>query len=95
MLGGHYDDAIKAFRAAADIEDTTVVATSHDPPVFWYPVRRSLALALSKAGKTQDALNEITHVLGGVSLDRGDAWPGEPLTLLLRSRLETDSGAAK
>ncbi len=65
----------KPFARRADIEDTTVVATSHDPPVFWYPVRRSLALALSKAGKTQDALNEITHVLGG-RLARPAAMPG-------------------
>ena len=50
-----------------------------DPPIWWYPVRRSLAAALLAAGKPKDALREANAALARRPLDpvtlsvRGDA----------------------
>lgn len=50
MAEGRAKDAVKAFTAAADIEETKDFMQFSDPPAFWYPVRRDVAAALLAAG---------------------------------------------
>ena len=57
---------------------------SFDPPLFWYPVRRSYGAALVAAGDYQRARE---HLL--VTLVR---WPNDPLTLYTLSMAERGLG---
>jgi tetratricopeptide (TPR) repeat protein len=57
---------------------------SSDPPLFWYPLRRSYAAALIAAGDHKRARE---HLL--VSLSR---WPNDPLALLALSQAERALG---
>ena len=50
MAEGRAKDAVKAFTAAADIEETRDFMQFSDPPAFWYPVRRDVAAALLASG---------------------------------------------
>jgi hypothetical protein len=50
MAEGRAKDAVKAFTAAADIEETRDFMQISDPPAFWYPVRRDVAAALLASG---------------------------------------------
>jgi len=87
MLEGRYDDAIKAFEAAATVQDTL---STRDPPPFWYPVRRSIAAAHLKAGRFDPAATEARKSL--------TAWPQDPLALLVLSKAEEglkQTGAAR
>ncbi len=52
---GRLKDAVKAFTAAADIEETKDFMVFSDPPAFWYPVRRDVAAALLAAGDAAGA----------------------------------------
>lgn len=87
MLEGRYDDAIKAFEAAAAVQDTL---STRDPPPFWYPVRRSVAAAHLKAGRFDRAAAEARRSLA--------AWPQDALALLVLSKAEEglkQTGAAR
>ncbi len=55
MAEGRTKDAVKAFTAAADIEETKDFMQFSDPPAFWYPVRRDLAAALLAQGDAAGA----------------------------------------
>lgn len=55
MAEGRYKDAVKAFTAAAEIEETKDFMQFSDPPAFWYPVRRDVAAALLASGDAADA----------------------------------------
>ncbi len=55
MAEGRAKDAVKAFTAAADIEETKDFMQFSDPPAFWYPVRRDVAAALLAAGDAPGA----------------------------------------
>ena len=59
MAEKRWDDAAKAFRLAAEVEETDDFMRFSDPPAFWYPVRRDLAAALLAAGDKAGALREI------------------------------------
>ncbi|MBP7704764.1 MAG: hypothetical protein KA105_05705 [Caulobacter sp.] len=83
MLEGDYRSAAKYFRKAADRQDK-VLGTHGDPPVWWYPVRRSLAAALLADGKPNPAAEEARAVL--------KFWKNEPMTLLVLARAETALG---
>lgn len=52
---GRLQDAVKAFTAAAEIEETEDFMQFSDPPAFWYPVRRDVATALLAAGDAAGA----------------------------------------
>jgi len=60
--------AAKAFRKAAELEETRF-ADQTDPPMWWYPVRRSLAAALLATGNAQGAANEARAALAKRPLD--------------------------
>ena len=76
-------------KAAADaywkgMQRQLAAGFSTDPPLFWYPVRRSYAAALIAAGEHERARE---HLL--VSLSR---WPNDPLTLFALSQAERALG---
>ena len=58
MAEGRYGDAAKAFRLAAETEESKDFSYFTDPPAFWYPVRRDLAAALLAAGDASGARRE-------------------------------------
>jgi tetratricopeptide (TPR) repeat protein len=60
--------AAKAFRQAAELEETRF-ADQTDPPLWWYPVRRSLAAALLASGDAQGAADEARASLARRPLD--------------------------
>jgi hypothetical protein len=55
MAEGRSKDAVKAFTAAAEIEETNDFMQFSDPPAFWYPVRRDVATALLASGDAAGA----------------------------------------
>ena len=86
MLDRQPGIAIKAYRAAAKIEESSLFANQSDPPSWWYPVRRSLASALLTAGKPAEALIQANAALKRRPLD--------PLTMAIRADIETALGMA-
>jgi tetratricopeptide (TPR) repeat protein len=83
MLEGRYGDAAAAFRKAAAKQEK-VFGFGGDPPIWWYPARRSLAAALLAGGKPDQALAEANAVLA--------KWPKDPMSLLVLSRAEAALG---
>ena len=83
MLEGRYGDAAAAFRKAAAKQEK-VFGFGGDPPIWWYPARRSLAAALLAGGKPDQALAEANAVLA--------KWPKDPMSLLLVARAEAALG---
>lgn len=77
MLDHRPDLAARAYLAAARIEEGKQMRGFDDPPIWWYPVRRSLAAALLASGKPADALREADAALARRPLD--------PLTLSIRA----------
>jgi tetratricopeptide (TPR) repeat protein len=73
-------------RAAARQDKVYPVAKNFDPPPWWYPVRRSLALADLQAGKPEDAAREARASLKD--------WPDDALALRVLSLAETRLGQA-
>ena len=84
MLEGHPLEAAKFFAKGAKLDESKLVSTFSDPPIWWYPVRRSYAAALLAAGKPQDALREANIVLAHRLHD--------PLTLSVRADAEVALG---
>jgi tetratricopeptide (TPR) repeat protein len=77
MLRGKPGNAVKLLDAAAKAEETGPFAKSSDPPIWWYPVRRSLAAARLQAGDAAGAVTEATASLkrrpnDPMGLTRGD-----------------------
>jgi predicted Zn-dependent protease len=62
MLDNQPKVAAKAFRKAADIDETRL-AEQTDPPLWWYPIRRSLAAALLVQGDAEGAMREARAAL--------------------------------
>lgn len=83
MLEGRYGDAAAAFRKAAAKQEK-VFGFGGDPPIWWYPARRSLAAALLAGGHADQALVEANAVLA--------KWPKDPMSLLVLSRAEAALG---
>jgi hypothetical protein len=73
--------------AAAKQERAFPVARNFDPPPWWYPVRRSLALAQLRAGKPEEAAREARASLKD--------WPDDALALRVLSFAETRLGQDK
>ena len=84
MLDHRPDLAVRAYKKAAKIEESKAMHGYDDPPVWWYPVRRSLAAALLAAGKPKDALAEANAALARRPLD--------PVTLSVRADALTALG---
>ncbi len=80
MLQGRHDDAAKAFTTAAEIEETHDFSRFSDPPAFWYPVRRDVAMALLAAGDVAGAMRELQASL--------KLRPKDPTALILMREVE-------
>ncbi len=83
MLEGNAAKATRRFLAAAN-EQETKLADSWDPPLWWYPVRRSVAAAHLKAGDFVRAEMEAK-----VSLS---AWKHDPLALWVLGKAQIGQG---
>jgi tetratricopeptide (TPR) repeat protein len=85
MAQGRFADAAQAFETAAGQQDT-LLASTMDPPAWWYPIRRSAAAAWLEAGQFARAAEVARASLAG--------WPDDPLALLVLSRAEDGLGRA-
>lgn len=79
MIEKNYAVAGQHFRKAAERQEK-VFGDGGDPPVWWYPVRRSLAAALLAEGQAAPALGQARAVLA--------KWPDDPLSLSVAARAE-------
>ncbi len=79
MIEGRYAVAGQHFRKAAERQEK-VFGDGGDPPVWWYPVRRSLAAALLADGQAAPALGQARAVLA--------KWPDDPLAMSVAGRAE-------
>jgi tetratricopeptide (TPR) repeat protein len=82
VLGGRAAMLARDPKAAADayfkaMQVQAAANFSSDPPLFWYPVRRSYAAALLAAGEPQRAREHLHATL--------TRWPNDPLTLFALS----------
>lgn len=84
MLANDPQRAVAAFKKATKIEESPSIDDYSDPPVWWYPVRRSLAEARLAAGDAKGALADADR-----SLKRR---PQDPMTLAVRARAATALG---
>ncbi|HEY0113034.1 MAG TPA: hypothetical protein VGB59_07750 [Allosphingosinicella sp.] len=78
---GRYEEAAQLFAGAADMQDS---APTLDPPLWWYPLRRSLAAAHLAAGRPQAAQAEIEKTL--------IKWRDDPVSLLILARTQRALG---
>ena len=85
MLEGRTADAVRIFREAARLQES-FGDWGADPPPWWYPVRRSLAAAELKLGRSGDAANDARE-----SLRR---WPRDGLADQVLAGAETALGHA-
>ncbi len=86
MIEGKPAAAAQAYRKAAELQDAKLRTVS-DPPIWWYPVRRSLAAALLEQGKADEAAAEASRALKG--------WPNDPVTLAVLAQAEKKLGDGK
>jgi len=84
MIDRDYAAAAAAFEQAATLEEAPMLKEYSDPPVWWYPVRRSYAAALLMQGKAGAALVQTDLVLA--------RRPFDPTTLSLRAAAEAKLG---
>lgn len=74
--------AANAFAKAARLQDGAWMG--QDPPLWWYPVRRSLAAAYLRQGDLARARTEVEAAL--------KLRPKDPTALFVRSRIEAQAG---
>lgn len=72
MLQNRPGQAADAFAKAAKVQEDKF-AEDFDPPPWWYPIRRSQAAALLKAGRYKEAADQAQESLKG--------WPDDALAL--------------
>jgi tetratricopeptide (TPR) repeat protein len=82
LAAGDAPAAEAAFRKAVDIQ--AKFDANGDPPLWWYPVRRSVAAALLAEGRNEDAAREATASLA--------AAPRDALALKVRAEAERRLG---
>jgi tetratricopeptide (TPR) repeat protein len=85
MLENRPLEAARLYRKAADLQESKLNQQS-DPPDWWYPVRRSVAASLLRAGKAQAAVTEAQASLA--------KWPNDPMALVVLAEAERDLGKA-
>ncbi len=83
MIEKRYADAEGAYRRAADIQEAHLGGIS-DPPIWWYPVRRSYAEALLAEGQTARAAAEVKKAMV--------RWPYDPVSLKILADAEAAQG---
>jgi tetratricopeptide (TPR) repeat protein len=84
MLEDRPRDAARAFRRAAAWQEERDFADIADPPVWWYPVRRSVAEAVLAQGDAAGALREAEASLA--------LRPNDPVALAVKARAQTALG---
>ncbi|HYD26131.1 hypothetical protein [Brevundimonas sp.] len=87
MIDGDHAAAIAAFARAAELQG--MGDEGGDPPVIWYPTRRSLAAALLASGDAAGARAKVLELLKD--------WPNDPYSYFVLAQAETalgDSAAA-
>ena len=87
MIAGDADAAIAAFTRAAAIQGQG--EEGGDPPIVWYPTRRSLAAALLLKGDAAGARARILELI--------EDWPNDPYSYFVLAEAEAalgDSAAA-
>ena len=82
MLEGNATAAIAAFTRAAEIQG--MEAEGGDPPILWYPTRRSLAAAMLAGGDAAGAKAKIEELL----ID----WPMDPYSYFVLAEAEAALG---
>jgi len=85
MAEGNTRAAIDRFTAGAKLQEDEF-GTWMDPPVWWFPLRRSLAAAWLKAGDFARAEAEATASL--------KTWKHDPLALWVLGKAQLAQGAA-
>jgi tetratricopeptide (TPR) repeat protein len=84
MLDDRPARALVAYRHAARLEESRRVSDFADPPLWWYPVRRSVAETLLASGNPRAALAEIETSLRN--------RPHDPIALGIRARTQAALG---
>lgn len=82
MIEGDHAAAIAAFTRAAEIQATG--DEGGDPPVIWYPTRRSLAAALLASGDAAGARGKVLELI--------EDWPNDPYSYFVLARAEAALG---
>lgn len=83
MIEGNAEAAIAAFSAAARIQAVSG-NEGGDPPVIWFPTRRSLAAAMLMNGDALGAKAKIEELLKD--------WPNDPYSYFVLSQAEARLG---
>lgn len=83
MIEGNADAAIAAYSSAARIQ-ALAGNEGGDPPVIWFPTRRSLAAALLMKGDALAAKAKIEELLRD--------WPNDPYSYFVLAEAETRLG---
>ena len=83
MIQGRYADAAQAFEKAASWQET-LLSKGMDPPDWWYPIRRSQAAALIRAGRFAEAQGVVEQGLS--------KWRDDPLALTVLSESQRAQG---
>jgi tetratricopeptide (TPR) repeat protein len=82
MLSGEADAAIAAFARAAEVQGMD--DEGGDPPIVWYPTRRSLAAALLMKGDAAAARAKVLELLTD--------WPSDPYSYFVLAQAEAALG---
>ncbi|MDZ4320599.1 MAG: hypothetical protein U1A07_17435, partial [Phenylobacterium sp.] len=82
MIDGDYRAAVAAYGRAAAIQ--AMNPEGGDPPLIWYPTRRSLAAALLASGDAAGAKVKIEELLKD--------WPNDPYSYYVLYRAELARG---
>jgi Tfp pilus assembly protein PilF len=88
MIEGNAVAAVAAFTRAAEIQGKG--EEGGDPPIVWYPTRRSLAAALLMNGDAAGAKAKVVELL--------EDWPSDPYSYFVLAEAEYalgDAGAAE
>ena len=82
MLEGNAEAAVAAFARAAEIQ--AMDQEGGDPPIIWYPTRRSLAAAMLASGDAAGAKAKVEELL----ID----WPMDPYSYFVLAEAEAALG---
>ena len=85
MIEGNATAAVAAFTRAAQIQ--AMDDEGGDPPIIWYPTRRSLAAAMLANGDAVGAKAKIEELLSD--------WPGDPYSYFVLAEAERKLGNAE
>jgi tetratricopeptide (TPR) repeat protein len=82
MIDGDHAAAVAAYGRAAELQG--MGPEGGDPPVIWYPTRRSLAAAMLASGNAAGARAKVLELLKD--------WPNDPYSHFVLAQAETALG---